>query len=488
MPEEGKLPDQLVGYVAVRSPASLWNVEPAPERSDPFHSTAEDRAAAAHACEACGLEVQQDSPLGLAVSGPAGAWEELSGALVVKRERLVAVGGARQSYVTHLDLSGDTQPEELGVGVAASAAARIDALVLEEPATAMAPSPLPPTLSRFHLRVPDDVALLLQASRAHRAGQVGEGVRVAMVDTGFEPHPFYTARGYSVQGALTAVSGMDPANDPKGHGTGEAANIFAVAPGATLLPIRASNEQGDLVGVHSGFLMAKAARPRPQIITNSWGYDRTFPQAGAGPAPLPDVRSNAVAAEILDAIEQGITVVFSAGNGQFGLEAQLPGVISAGGAYYDAALRLQASDYSSGYESPWYPGTTVPTVCGLVGMRPRASYLLLPVPPGCRIDVDRAAPFGDDPADGTTADDGWALFSGTSAAAPQIAGAAAVLLGAKPELTPAEVRDALTRTAKDVVRGVSNAPFDSAAAQGLDPATGAGLVDVWAALAAVTQR
>jgi hypothetical protein len=33
---------------------------------------------------------------------------------------------------------------------------------------------------------------------------------------------------------------------------------------------------------------------------------------------------------------------------------------------------------------------------------------------------------GDDPPDGTSPDDGWALFSGTSAAAPQIAGPANV--------------------------------------------------------------
>jgi subtilisin family serine protease len=39
--------------------------------------------------------------------------------------------------------------------------------------------------------------------------------------------------------------------------------------------------------------------------------------------------------------------------------------------------------------------------------------------------------------DGTPPNDGWSLFSGTSAAAPQIAGAAAVLLSAKPKLTPA---------------------------------------------------
>jgi subtilisin family serine protease len=98
------------------------------------------------------------------------------------------------------------------------------------------------------------------------------------------------------------------------------------------------------------------------------------------------------------------------------------------------------------------PGTKVPTVCGLVGLRPRAQYLMLPVPPGCLLDAaqSEADPPQDPEGDGTLTNDGWALFSGTSAAAPQVAGAAALLLGAKPQLTPAQVADCLTHTAIDV--------------------------------------
>ena len=38
----------------------------------------------------------------------------------------------------------------------------------------------------------------------------------------------------------------------------------------------------------------------------------------------------AIAAEILDAIEQGVLVIFSAGNGQFSVEPQVTGVLAAG--------------------------------------------------------------------------------------------------------------------------------------------------------------
>jgi subtilisin family serine protease len=190
-----------------------------------------------------------------------------------------------------------------------------------------------------------------------------------------------------------------------------------------------------------------------------------------------------IATEIQDAIEQGILVVFSAGNGQFSVEAQVPGVLAAGGVFVDENGQMRASDYASGYKSPWFDQHVVPIVCGLVGMRPRAQYLMLPVPGGSPIDRDESQPASTDPTtDGTSPDDGWALFSGTSAAAPQVAGAAAVLLGAKPNLVPVQVVQALTNTAVDVVNGRCHPRFNNPALPGPDLATGAGLLDLGAAL------
>jgi len=141
-----------------------------------------------------------------------------------------------------------------------------------------------------------------------------------------------------------------------------------------------------------------------------------------------------------------------------------------------------ASNYASGYESPWFEGVSVPTICGLVGLIPRAQYLLLPIPPGCEIDVMESQPDDGDLPDGTTASDGWALFSGTSAAAPLVAGSSALLLAAKPGLTPEQVQNALVSTATDVLSGRCNPRFNFSAQAGPDLATGAGLVNVFAAL------
>jgi subtilisin family serine protease len=232
------------------------------------------------------------------------------------------------------------------------------------------------------------------------------------------------------------------------------------------------------VGAIAGFVRAKELRPR--IITNSWGSDGPYP-----PPPSPDENDLAIAAEILDAIEQGMLVVFSAGNGSFSIEPQVPGVLAAGGVYMDESGYLRASDYASGYQSPWFPDVVVPTVCGLVGLQPRAQYLMLPVQPNSQLDQAQSQPDPrvDPTTDGTLADDGWALFSGTSAAAPQLAGVAALILGARPKLTPAQVIECMTATAVDVVAGRSFPQrFNNPATPGQDLATGAGLVNATAAL------
>jgi len=474
-------PEKIVGYISVESAKSVFNDE---EHSlegplDAYYAPKDLRDTVRRDLEGTGFEILAESQLGLSVSAPPQAYEELTGGSVVTKERLQYAEENCIRYVTHVDIVGDKQPAALGVARTKSDSTKIDGVVLEKPRmfNAVFPSPVPPNTSKFHLRVPDDVAFLLHAKPAHQAGQRGKGVLVAMPDSGQYRHPFFTAHGYHLKTPITVVPGTSRSKDPVGHGSGESANIFAVAPECVLQAIRASNDSGDLVGAVAAFLKAKELNPR--IITNSWGGDGPFPPAGS-----PDASDLAFAAEIKDAIAQNILVIFSAGNGQFSVEPQVPGVLAAGGVFVTPSGSLTASNYSSGYKSPWFDGVNVPTVSGLVGMLPRAQYLMLPIPPGCMIDKDESHPdLPDDPTtDGTTGNDGWALFSGTSAAAPQLAGAAAVLIGAKPNLTPPQVIQALTATAIDVVTGHCNPRFNSPAGVGPDLATGAGLINVAAAL------
>lgn len=472
------LPGVVMGYVSVRSQGQLLRRKTVPDSTSRYRGKPKDLQHARRALEDSGFELVAESRLGVAVAGAPAAYQELTGAALVTRERLMHTSAGQQRYVTHLDLVGEDQPLDVGVGRAAATSDLFDAVFVERPQAlhGVFPAPLPPLTDRFHLRVPDDVAVGLNAVAAHRAGVTGDGVRVAMVDTGQYAHTFFVAHRYQVQPATAVVPGTSPTVDPVGHGTGESANIFAVAPGAVLEPYRASDAQGNLVGAIGGLLLAKDSIPA--VLTNSWGGDGPFPPLGP-----PDSFEIAVAMELLDAIEQGIVVVFSAGNGHFSIEPQVPGVLAAGGTFATADLDLEASDYTSGYASPFF-NVTVPDVCGLVGMRPRAQYLMLPVPPGGEIDVaeSQTAPPFDPDDDGTGPNDGWALFSGSSAAAPQAAGAAALLLEARPALTPGQVNQALKLTAVDVRVGRCHPRFNNPAQVGPDEATGFGLIDAAAAV------
>jgi subtilisin family serine protease len=346
------------------------------------------------------------------------------------------------------------------------------------------PSITPPQVDYFHLEMPADVPLALNANRVHRAGTTGRGVRVVMVDSGFAhgSHPFFSRHGFTSSVDL-APHAVNDKTDVNGHGTGESTNIFAVAPGATFIGVKVDNDEDPRNGASMLEGFQAALTHQPQVISISMGYDLRD-QNGQLDA-LPNSLA-ALEAEIQAAVASGIVVVFSAGNGHFSFPGMMPDVIAAGGVFVDQNGTMQASNYASAFDSKIYSGRHVPNFCGLVGMQPHASYIMLPIPPGCDIDRETSEP-ADGRGDGTRIDDGWGVFSGTSAAAPQIAGVCALLLEKNPGLTPSDVKAILRRTARDVLAGSAN-PASSddmqtpqQAGPGDDGATGAGLVDAFAA-------
>lgn len=103
---------------------------------------------------------------------------------------------------------------------------------------------------------------------------------------------------------------------------------------------------------------------------------------------------------------------------------------------------------------------------------------MLPVEPGDVIDKNLAG--GNYPnKDETAKDDGWSVISGTSAASPQIAGVCALTKEAQPGLSPSLVKAIIRASARDIKTGQS--AMGQPAGEGHDGATGAGLVDAWAA-------
>jgi len=348
------------------------------------------------------------------------------------------------------------------------------------------PSAVPPHVSYFHLVAPNGISTVLNASKVHAEGTTGAGVKVVMVDSGFAhaAHPFFKANGYSSTVDL-APNATNDKTDLNGHGTGESANVFSIAPGATFIGVKVDNDNDPQVGASLLEGFQRALEHQPNVISVSMGYDLSDAGRRFQLSELPNSLA-ALEAEVQNAVASGVTVVFSAGNGHFSFPGMLPDVISAGGVFVDEEGEMQASDYASAFESKIYSGRHVPDFCGLVGMQPHAAYLMLPVPSGCEIDREESQPNDGQAGDGTKPSDGWGVFSGTSAAAPQLAGLCALLLQKNPGLTPSDIKAVLRRTSRDVTAGQSN-PASSddgvpmAASLGDDGATGAGLADAFEA-------
>lgn len=433
-----------------------------------FSSTPDVTMAARRRLEAAGFEVLQVTAYSINFAGPPDAFERAFKIDLVQKEMRVP---NLASTVSFIDVKQPAAPQVAGLLSTMSTpfVDSIEGIALEVPRVYFAASPTAPAVDYWHLDVPDDVALHCNARLLQQFGVTGAGVRVAMVDSGWFRHPFFVAQGYNVAPVVLGPGATDPLADESGHGTGESANILAIAPECQLLPVKMN-----FVNTIGAFNAAVALNP--DIITCSWGSHTPF---GLSAADM--VLETSVAA----AVAAGITVIFSAGNGHCGFPGQHPDVISAGGAFVDEDGSVQAANYASGFQSPIYLGRRVPDVCGLVGMRPKAIYIMLPVEPGDQIDTGNgvaAFPDGDE----TDADDGWAAFSGTSAAAPQLAGVAALIKQVVPSITPSGVKSALMATARDVDAGscspVPDVHGGLPALPGPDDATGAGLVDAFGAV------
>ncbi len=429
----------------------------APENIEQFAPKAGLSAQAGTALEELGFRVRHIGSYSISGEAPQELWQEVFGTKVEERSQPISdahpeLGDA--AFLSHIpDVPFDIPDRLSGL---------IDRAYPQRPPT-LFESPLPPRVNYHHLRVPSDVAMILRATPVHKAGVTGGGVLVAMPDTGFYKHSFYEWHGYSY-GATLSPDATDLEHDEHGHGTAEAANIFANAPDIDFIGVK--------MGGNATLAFKTASDLHPAVMTNSWGWSIQNP-------PLPNFLRPLEAAVIEAVRIRGITVCFSAGNGHYGFPGQMPDVISVGGVYaYDslagADFKLEASDYASSFDSQIYPGRHVPDLCGLVGMQPRAIYIMLPVQPGDTIDEGLAgSPYPN--GDGTQKDDGWAVISGTSAASPQVAGVCALLKQVQPALSPALVKSILKASARDVIDGKSAHGQD--AGKGHDGATGAGLVD-----------
>ena len=376
-------------------------------------------------------------------------------------ERVRTVGGSPRRA---LGLLGATSARLSGRAIAALAA-QPDVEYINEDTTVRLSSTVATDTASIYAQA-DGAAAAWQT-----AGVDGTGVAVAVIDSGIAPNPDIAAR-ILVSVDLTLGTGLVSAGDPGGHGT-HVAGIIAgngpaipatlltpatpgrtgVAPNANLISLRVldANGAGKLSDVIAALQWAiqHRAQYNIRVINLSLGAPATTSYLADPLAAMAEIAWHA-----------GITVVTAAGNlgpaaGTITTPAYDPFVIAVG-AIDDAGSPAPGDDVVAPFTSvgPSFDGLMKPDLAApgrrVVSLRVPGSTLDLLLP-------ERIV------------ETNYFRLSGTSQAAPQVAGAAALLLQKNGGLKPDQVKDILTRSARQVT-GASVAQV------------GAGALDINAAL------
>ena len=268
-------------------------------------------------------------------------------------------------------------------------------------------------------------------------------ITVAVIDQGVElTHPDLAANMVSGYDATTNTSPAGgPVLDGDNHGTAVAGIIGAikdngigitgVAPGCKIMPIRVSLNSSILFGFNytqAANAFDWARTHGADVINCSW--------SGIAPnSTLTTAISNALT---LGRNGKGCVVVFSSGNGDSTIPypASLGGVLTVGAISYDGKRKTPSSP-----DGEYWWGSNYGTAVDLVA-------------PGVQVaTTDRSGSVGYNPpvfgAFYTTDYGNQAYtqhFNGTSSAAPHVAGVAALILSAYPDLKQYEVRRVLLRS------------------------------------------
>ena len=278
---------EIIASVSPRSlgPNSLFDetVQITSENVTEFSSDPSDIRDTKNALTRAGFTVYEEasSEQTVQIGGSAKQFKDFFGAKLKKQKAEIGPGVEISFMAT------DEDPEEALLSAPEEFAPLIEGAVIARPPTYFSVSAIPPIADVHpdaypYFYVPDGISVMLRAARVHRLGVTGKGIVVGMPDTGMAPHPFYRERGYRIMRTLLVPGASDPSVDLVGHGTGEAANVFACAPDVRLRPIKMGN---DTVGAINTALNSS---PRPHILTNSWGYSRDKPgQAGHDHPKLP---------------------------------------------------------------------------------------------------------------------------------------------------------------------------------------------------------
>ena len=297
----------------------------------------------------------------------------------------------------------------------------------------------------FAANCPESSLVAIKAHQAWEIGLDGSGSLVCSFDTGVEgTHAALSAKYRGNNGGAPAACWYDPSghsaypNDNNGHGThtmgtmvgSENGDTVGVAPGAQWIAAAVVDRGGGINQTISDILAGFewAADPDgdpntiddvPDVVNNSWGIPLGyFPPC------------EATFWEAIDNLEAaGVVCLFAAGNeGPNASSMRIPADRIASalnsfsvGAVDGASLDFPVANFSS----------RGPSACDHSTIKPEVTA------PGVGIRS-------------TSRTGGYTIMSGTSMAAPHVAGAVAILRQFNPQATPAEIKMALMNSALDL--------------------------------------
>lgn len=282
----------------------------------------------------------------------------------------------------------------------------------------------------------------LHASHLKRSGWTGEGVTIAVVDTGVHPHEDLSGR---ITGFKDFVNGQTAPYDDNGHGThcaGDAAGDGTLSEGKYQAPASKANIVGVKVlnKIGSGSLSTVIAGVE-WCIQNQSRLNIDVISMSLGSEAQQSAEDDPVVKIVEEAWDAGITVCVAAGNSgpdqrTIASPGISPKVITVGAADdHNTPERTDdtAADFSS--RGPTIDGLMKPDLLtpgvNIISLRSPGSFLDKTTP-GNRVDTD------------------YFSLSGTSMATPLCAGVVAQLLQKEPDLTPDQVKRRLTLASEDI--------------------------------------
>jgi serine protease AprX len=276
----------------------------------------------------------------------------------------------------------------------------------------------------------EDIAYISRPNKMaelHQQGIDGRGVTVAIIDSGVAPHKDF---GDRIKAFKDFGSRKRTPHDPKGHGThvagiilGDGETVDGVAPRADLVACRVTSEKDAIEAVD--WVIANKEKYSIDVLNLSMGVD-------AHPDPTKDAFRQAAER----AVDAGLVVVVAAGNeckgGVCPATISSPGIsprVITVGALDDRGTPSRKDDKiwdksSQGALQEGKPDLVAEGAGVISTLAPNSAYAGW---------VEKGAEY--------------LALSGSSQAAPMVAGAAALLLQVNPALTHNDIKQILTSTA-----------------------------------------